>query len=254
MNYFTPKSVAERFALGRPFFHTIILSRVKAFLSLTAPFSCGLDVGCGTGMSVVALEGMARRIVGLDASEAMIALAPRGKHVDYVVASAERLPFKDRVFDIITLSQVFHWLDRESFLPEARRVLSPHGWLIVYDNYFSGHMVENEEFHTWYTEEYLMNYPSTPRAELNFTTENTLSHGFHLRKVEWLEHPMSFSLSGLVDYLVTQSNVIAVVEGGQEEIEHVRSWLTETLTPMFGDKAEEKISCNAPLWYMQLAA
>jgi hypothetical protein len=53
MNYFSPKTAAQRFAKGRPRFHPFIIQQIKNFLRLEKPFSYALDVGCGTGFSTV---------------------------------------------------------------------------------------------------------------------------------------------------------------------------------------------------------
>ncbi len=249
MNYFSPKSVAERYAKGRPYFHPIIAGRIKEFLSLTEPLSSALDVGCGTGLSTVALKEIARRVTGIDASAEMISLSSKENGIRYFVAPAENLPFGENEFDLITLSQAFHWLDRSKFLAEAYRVLRPGGWLVVYDNYFSGRMTENPEFHEWF-KNYLEKYPSPPRAKIEFTAENTKPYGFRLLKEEWFENAVGFSLEGLVDYLVTQSNVIARVEGGKEEIKEARMWLMESIRIMFGNAKERKFLFNAPIWYL----
>lgn len=249
MNYFSPKSAAERYSKGRPFFHPLIIGRIKEFLSLAEPLSSALDVGCGTGLSTVALKEIAQNVVGVDASAEMIALAPREKGIKYSVAPAENLPFEENEFDIITLSQVFHWLDKDKFLAEANRVLHPNGWLVAYDNYFSGQMTENTEFYRWYKEKYLEKYPIPPRGKIEFTPENVSPYGFRLLKEEWVKNIVGFSLEGIVDYLVTQSNVIAAVEGGKEKIEEVKEWLTESIKSMFGI-AEENFLFNAPIWYL----
>lgn len=250
MNYFSPKSAAKRYAKGRPYFHPIIVKRIKEFLSITNPLSSALDVGCGTGLSTVALKELAQTVVGVDASAEMIALAPEESGVKYFVAPAENLPFGENEFNLITLSQVFHWLDRDKFLAEASRVLRTDGWLIAYDNYFSGQMVENPEFQVWYREEYREKYSSPPRAKITFAPENTNPFGFHLLKEEWYENIIEFSLEELLDYLVTQSNVIAAVEGGTEEIEETRRWLRNGLKQLFRSSKKERFLFNAPIWYL----
>jgi SAM-dependent methyltransferase len=252
VNYFNPKPAAERYAKGRPYFHPVIVGRIKESLSITEPLSSALDVGCGTGLSTIALKELAQNVIGVDASAEMIVLAPKENGVRYFVAPAENLPFDEREFDLITLSQVFHWLDRDKFLTEASRVLRPGGWLIAYDNYFTGQMVEKADSQSWY-EEYLKRYPMPPRAKVTFMVENTNSYGFCLLREEWYKNAIGFSLEGLIDFLVTQSNVIAVVEGGNEKIENVCLWLTERLKPVFGDAKERGFIFNAPIWYLQRA-
>lgn len=254
MNYFNSRSAAERYARGRLYFHPLVVARIKKFLSITEPLSSTLDVGCGTGLSTIALKEIARRVTGVDASAGMVALAPKENGVRFLVARAENLPFGEGEFDLITLSQVFHWLDRDKFLMEAKRVLRPSGWLIVYDDYFSvGQMTENPGFQKWYGGKYLMRYPPPPRAEIKFTAENTERYGFRLLGEEWHKHTVSFSLERLVDYLVTQSNVIAVVEGGKEGIEEASVRLMEGIRPMFRDATEREVLFSAPIWYMRCA-
>jgi SAM-dependent methyltransferase len=254
MNYFNPRSAAERYVRGRIYFHPLIVARVKKFLSITEPLPSALDVGCGTGLSSHALRAIALGVTGVDASAEMVALAPKEDGIRFVVARAEELPFGEGKFDLVTLSQVFHWLEREKFLAEAKRVLRPGGWLVVYDDYFAaGQMAENPEFQTWYREKYLVRYPPPPRAEMTFAAENTERHGFRLLGEEWHKHTVSLSLERLVDYLVTQSNVIAAVEGGREEIGEARAWLTEGIRPVFKNADEKGFLFNAPIWYLQRA-
>lgn len=250
MNYFSPKSAAERYAKGRPYFHPLIIRRIKEFLSLAEPLSFALDVGCGTGLSTVALKELARNVIGVDASEEMVALAARENRIKYFVAPAVNLPFEENEFDLITLSQVFHWLDKDQFLAEASRVLRPNGWLVTYDNYFSGQMTENPDFYKWYKEEYLVKYPILARAKIELTEENVNPYGFRLLGEEWNKNIVGFSLEAVVDYLVTQSNVIAAVESGKQKIEKVRVWLMEGIKPTFGDAEERKFLFNTPIWYL----
>ena len=91
MNYFNYKSAAERYTRGRLYFHPLIVGRTKRFLSITEPLSSALDVGCGTGLSTIALKEIARSVIGVDASAEMVALAPKDNGVRFLVASAENL-------------------------------------------------------------------------------------------------------------------------------------------------------------------
>ena len=249
MNYFSPKSAAERYTKGRPYFHPSIIGRIREFLALVEPLSSALDVGSGTGLSAIALKEIAQNVVGVDASAEMVALAPKEDRIKYFVATAENLPFEENEFDIITLSQVFHWLDKDKFLAEANRVLRAKGRLIAYDNYFSGQMTKNIEFHRWYKEEYLKKYPIPPRVKVELTPESVSPYGFRFLKEEWDENVVGFSLEETVDYLVTQSNIIAAVEGGKEKIEEVKEWLTEGIKSMFKG-AKENFLFNTRIWYL----
>ena len=253
MNYFDPQSAAERYAKGRPYFHSQVISRIKAYLSLAEPVSRAIDVGCGTGLSTIALKEIARHIVGVDSSAEMIALAPTDPYIEYFVSPAEKLPVQDNVFDLMTLCSVFHWINRTEFFAEARRVLRSQGWLIVYDNYFSAQMQENAGFQTWAREHFLTKYPSPPRARVGFDAEDSEKEGFHFLGQQDYQNVVSFSVESLVDYLVTQSNIIVTVEGGRERIEDVREWLTENIAPFFGSRINATFVFRGPIWYLRKA-
>ncbi len=55
--------------------------------------------------------------------------------------------------------------------------------------------------------------------------------GFQYLGHEEYENTVKFSVMTLVEYLMTQSNIIAAVEGGSESITEVQRWLTESVTP-----------------------
>lgn len=251
MNFFSSKTAAERYPKGRPYYHPLVIERIRTFLSLTKPVARAIDVGCGTGMSTIALKEIAAEVVGVDASSEMIALAEIDERIEYWVADALSLPFGENEFDLMTLCSAFHWLDREKFLREAGRVLRPQAWLIVYDNYFSGQMEENAAFETWYRETYLSKYPPPPRASTTFNAEDSGDACFHLAGDEQYENRISFSIEGLIDYLTTHSNVIAAVEVGGEDISEVRLWMRENFKPLFGDLKEATFLFYGPIRYLK---
>jgi len=250
MNFFSSKSAAARYTAGRPRFHPLVVEQIRTFIAQAKPLQRAIDVGCGTGLSTVALKEIAENIVGADMSLEMIALAERDAGIEYVVADAVRLPFAEDEFDLMTLSSAFHWLERREFLKEAGRVLRPLGWLIVYDNYFAGQMAEQPAFQTWYREVHLKRYPPPPRAALTFTEDDSNNEGFHLAAHEQYQNKLSFSMTELINYLTTHSNVIAAVEYGGEDIQEVRLWLAENLKPLFGDLEEATFLFHGPIWYL----
>jgi hypothetical protein len=112
-------------------------------------------------------------------------------------------------------------------------------------------MRENAEFQDWHQQSYLEKYPSPHRAWASFTEENLAGEGFKLLNHEWHESRINFSPEALTDFLTTQSNVIAVVEGGRETIAEARAWLLESIRPLFGELKEAEFTFNAPIWYLQ---
>ena len=99
-----------------------------------------LDVGCGTGGETRALAprlGAAGRLVGVDRSATMIAVARERAAgldlpVEYRVADAHRLPFADGAFDACYATSVLMLVDEpRQVLAEMARVIRPGGRLVV---------------------------------------------------------------------------------------------------------------------------
>lgn len=210
-----------------------MIKKIKDFLKLREPVPRALDVACGTGQSTLALKEVASQVVGTDTSREMLARAPREAGVRYVEAPAEDLPFADDSFRLVTVALALHWFERSRFLTEARRVLDPGGWLVVYDNVFLGEMKENPKHERWYREDYLARYPSPPRNKEPLTEDECRKHGLRLVEKERYTNEVSFSIEELTGYLMTQSNVVGAIESGAESLESVHTWLVSSLTPMF---------------------
>lgn len=252
MNYFAPRSAAERYASGRPYFHPLVMQHIQNRLGLTATVALALDVGCGTGMSSIALRALARQVIGVDISHEMLAFAPPGPGVRYVLSAAERLPCAPGLFDLVTISSAFHWLDQPTFLAEARRILKPQGWLIIYDNYFTAQMQDNPDFQERFRQLYLARYPSPPRKQATLSAAQANAAGLQLDHETEYENVVSFSLEGILEYLVTQSNIIVAVEGGEENLITVRAWLREMLLPLWGDPARNaNFVFKGPIRYLR---
>lgn len=249
-NYFGQKTAAERYASGRPRFHLFVIEKIKNFLALENPLETALDVGCGTGLSSLALKTIAGRVVGADISFEMLAQAEKADGIEYLQASAENLPFDFGKFDLITISQAVHWIDKEKFFAEADRVLKPGSRVIAYDNYFQGEMRGQPAFNDWYKNEFLKKYPVPPRGRRAFDSQSEIATDFVLEHEECAENTIEFSAKELADYLVTITNVIAAVENGTEPLEEVYEWLTNGIAPFFENGRKEFAFIN-PVWFLR---
>ena len=88
-----------------------------------------LEAGCGTGRWLEELGNS--RAFGIDASPGMIAQAA-GKGAALAVATANELPFRGPVFDVIYCVNAFHHFhDGRAFVHEAFELLRPGGVLAV---------------------------------------------------------------------------------------------------------------------------
>lgn len=249
-NYFGAKTAAERYARGRPRFHSFVIEKIKQYLVIDKPLKLALDVGCGTGLSSVALKTISEKVIGIDLSFEMLDQAQKTGGIEYIPASAENLPFGAGKFDLITISQAIHWIDKAKFFAEADRVLTPDALIAAYDNFFQGQMLGNPSFNDWYQNEFLENYPVPPRGRRAFERASENPQDFVLKHEEFNENTLSFSAEELVGYLVTISNVIARVENGSQPIEEVYEWLTASITPFF-DEAKKDFTFINPIWYLR---
>lgn len=113
---------------------------LAAAVTLAAPRTddVWLDVGTGTGGLLRQLarhDRRPRRVIGVDASAAMLASARapcEGWSLE--VADGRRLPFEDDAFSVVSVAYLLHVVDapdRRQIIRECRRVLRADGRLVV---------------------------------------------------------------------------------------------------------------------------
>lgn len=95
-----------------------------------------LDVGCGNGNLFNCIPDKRYELYGVDFAENMISEAKIncGEKAAFFTADAERLPFEDNTFDIVTCNASFHhYIHPNAVLREMHRVLKKGGTLIIGD-------------------------------------------------------------------------------------------------------------------------
>jgi non-ribosomal peptide synthetase component F/SAM-dependent methyltransferase len=112
-----------------------------------------LDVGCGSGALVVGLAGSARRVVGLDLSEEMIAAArvraQGAGNVDFLAGDLEALPFERESFDMVVSTYALHHVEQAAGLVRLKALVKPGGWLYVRDPVLPDGLRSREWHHRW---------------------------------------------------------------------------------------------------------
>lgn len=98
-----------------------------------------LDVATGTGSLAIALSHTAKKVVGIDLSSKMLAVAEKkNKHnnLSFLQMDASKMDFHDNEFDIVTISLGLHDMPleiRTAVLNEIKRVLKKDGTLYVFE-------------------------------------------------------------------------------------------------------------------------
>ena len=99
-----------------------------------------LDIGCGGGATLRRLlkRSQDAKVYGIDISEESVAKAKKinedvlDKQVFITQGSAEKLPYDNEMFDVVTaVETVYFWPNLPHCLQEVRRVLKPGGRFVI---------------------------------------------------------------------------------------------------------------------------
>jgi ubiquinone/menaquinone biosynthesis C-methylase UbiE len=170
-----------------------------------------LEVGCGTGHWLEAVQASAERrvLAGVDPSAPMLArarvAAPAARLVQ---ARAEDLPWRDEAFDrVFCVNALHHFTDRDRFFAEAHRVLKPGGGLLTIGK------DPHRERDAWWVYDYFEETRDIDRAR--FAQVKTLRGELVRAGFAWAEsfeadhieavHPAAAALADGPDGVVTRS-------------------------------------------------
>ena len=99
-----------------------------------------VDIGTGSGLSLLPWSGRARSVTGVEPSGPMREIArqraaslPDRDGFTVAPGTAEDTGLPAGSADIVTASQAMHWFDPDRALPEIARLLRPGGVLAAYD-------------------------------------------------------------------------------------------------------------------------
>lgn len=103
---------------------------------------CGLephwliaDIGAGTGMLSDVFLDNGNPVLAVEPNEEMRAACaeehPANPSLTIIDGTAESTTLPDASVDAIAVGRALHWFNLDATLPEFRRILKPHGWVIV---------------------------------------------------------------------------------------------------------------------------
>jgi SAM-dependent methyltransferase len=232
------EEVAERYARARPDLHGRVLSEISPALPAAERV---LDLGAGTGLSTIAAASLGAPTVGADASFAMVSRAVTSDAA-LVAARAERLPFGDATFDLVTVASAIHWFE-PSALDELARITAADASLVVYDVWFRGEIVGEPGFGAWMRSDVSARYPRVAKRE--FGRRDLERAGFTPRTTFDLSFEVRMDLEAVVDYLMTHSERIAAIDRGRETTSEQASFLQDGIRPFFANGVERDLRFGA---------
>jgi SAM-dependent methyltransferase len=185
-----------------------------------------LEVGCGTGHWLKVFSNRIAFLAGLDLSTNMLQRARESvPEAPLVRGCAETLPYRSQSFDrLFCINAFHHFAEKDKFLTEARRVLRPHGGLMIVG------LDPHTGFDRWWVYDYFyetlvldkQRYPST--AELRADMDRA---GFHQCETSVAEHivvqmPARAAIErGLLDQSYTSQLTILSTEEYQAGLDRV---------------------------------
>jgi len=120
---------AKHYAAYRPALHLPILKKILG----SAHFTLGLDIGCGTGQSSLALINFCDKVIAIDPSEAMLQNAIPNKQIEYQHCNGQDLEFKANTFDCIAFAGSLYYAKTQHLINEVLKVAKPKAQIIIYD-------------------------------------------------------------------------------------------------------------------------
>jgi len=100
--------------------------------------SRALDLGCGPGTIAIPLSRLVGHVLAIDPSEAMLnqgqirgAKASRD-NIEWLRARAEDVSEALGTFNVVTMGQSFHWMDRAATLEMLDRIVTPDGGVALF--------------------------------------------------------------------------------------------------------------------------
>ena len=115
---------ADRYARYRIDYPDALYNYVLSFVNER---QSAWDCATGNGQVASTLARYFDQVEATDISQTQLEQAVVLPNVRYQISQAEKTPFADNQFDLVTVGQALHWFDVEAFHREVRRVLKPGG-------------------------------------------------------------------------------------------------------------------------------
>ena len=246
--FYKSSRLAYGYAYHRPLVHAGIIERVREQLGLKTKLSRALDIGCGAGLSTAALQPLANEVIGIEPIIEMLAHREAvTTTAQFVIAKAEQLPFADHSFELMTAAGALNYADLDQFFPEAVRVLTPNGMLVIYDFSEGRRLVNDPRLEDWYAT-FKQRYPAPSGYALDVETLNYNRYGLKLHAYEIHEVAVPMTLNSYLQYALSETSVELAISHGTPEAE-IHNWCHSTLSTIF-DETPRDVLFDAYIAYV----
>jgi ubiquinone/menaquinone biosynthesis C-methylase UbiE len=134
--FHSPFSEAARFYEFRAPYAPQALAYVRDVLEI-GHTSRALDLGCGPGTITIPMSHMVGHVLGIDPSEDMLnqgrirGASANCHNIEWLCARAEEVTEALGIFDVVTMGQSFHWMDRDAVLRLVAPMIASNGGLVL---------------------------------------------------------------------------------------------------------------------------
>lgn len=243
---------ADLYENARPSVPEYPVRVICAYLGKTP--DTAVDLGCGTGLSTAVWQTAARRVIGIEPSGDMLAVARR-KNLDraeFIQAFSDSTTLPDRSADAVICSQSFHWMEPTATLKEVDRILKPDGVFATID-------CDWPPVTLWQAEKaYMTLYGKVREVEKN-TPEISgsfirYSKDHHLKNIQesgYFRYARELVFSNtekctaerLIGILLSQGSLQAILKRRPELIESDVAAFSDTIRSLFGEREFEIDFC-----------
>lgn len=239
MSLFAHSTIAAGYANARPPVHPHIVRRIAGQLGRRV--ACAIDLGCGAGLSTRPLAAIADVCAGIEPVAGMVAYAGTvAPQAHFIAGQAERLPFRSRSADLITAAGSVNYVDFDAFFPEAARVLTANGQLVIYDFTMGRSFTDSPVLDEWCSA-FLQRYPAAkgarPVSPESLAAEQSTLAVWHSER---FEVALPFDRERYAAYMMTETNVAQAVRLGEAE-DAIRDWCGTTLETVFAGRSHDVV-------------
>ena len=186
------------------------------------------DCGTGNGQVAKELSKNFKNVFATDISENQLKLAYKKPNISYSISRAEKTPFNDNQFDIITVAQAIHWFHFNSFYKEAKRVGKPNSKIFVIGYGLLKINPRIDKIITKFYTEIIGAYWDKERRHID-NKYNSIEFGFEeIPAPKNLEMALEWDMQQLIGYLNSWSSVQKyIVKNGSNPVDLIKKELLE---------------------------